>query len=33
MRMHAAVVRSFDQAPRYELYDSARASGAGRVFG
>src|ERR1700735_5541632 len=28
MSMHAAVVRSFDQPPRYEAYDTPRPSGA-----
>src|ERR1700735_1386987 len=27
MSMHAAVVRSFDQPPRYEAYDTPRPSG------
>jgi NADPH:quinone reductase-like Zn-dependent oxidoreductase len=27
MRMHAAVVRSFDQAPRYELFDTPEPAG------
>ena len=30
MTMHAAVVRSFDHPPRYEIYDTPETDRAGR---